>query len=241
MKQIAFLAFIFSTVTIGFCQEIKDTVVLKEDRTAIQELRAFDTDFDKKYTDGTFNYERNDGEAKNAIAQFIDWVFKGLQRAFGITISPVLANVLEYVVYLLLGLLALYLLVKFLIGEHFNALFTKKATPIMDVILSETHIENLDLDTLIADAVTQQNYRLAIRYQYLKTLKLLSQKELIAWHFEKTNTDYENEITQTALKPLFKEVSYLYDYIWYGEQEIDETKYQTAQLRFVALKNNLPH
>jgi hypothetical protein len=136
--------------------------------------------------------------------------------------------------------LALYLLVKFLVGENLTTLFSKRATLLIDINLSEEHIEQIDLDILINEALVTKNYRLAIRYHYLRVLKNLSLRNIIEWQFEKTNSDYQNEITIDQLKPLFQEVSYLYDYIWYGEQDIDETKFNAAEARFAALKNSLP-
>lgn len=240
MIKITILIFTFLTLSFGLAQHSKDSIVLKGDTTALNELRFFDSDLNQKYTDDAFNYDRKDGETQNVLGQFINWIFKGLQRVFGITIPPNLAEIMKYFVFVLLGVLALYLLVKFLLGENVSSLFTKKAVAIVDITISEEHIENLDLDVLIANAVNENNFRLAIRYQYLKVLKLLSQKNIIEWHYEKTNLDYQNEITQSSLKPLFKEVSYLYDYIWYGEQEIDDAKYRMAQSRFIALNNILP-
>ena len=240
MIKITLLIFTFFTLSFGLAQNSKDSIDLKTDATALKELRYFDSDLNQKYADEVYNYDRKDGETQNVLAQFINWIFKGLQRVFGIDIPPNLAEIMEYIVYVLLGVLALYLLVKFIMGENISSLFTKKAVSILDINIAEEHIENLDLDTLITNAVQQQNFRLAIRYQYLKVLKLLSQKNIIEWHYEKTNLDYQNEINHAGLKPLFKEVSYLYDYIWYGEQEIDDTKYRIAQSRFIALNHILP-
>lgn len=62
---------------------------------------------------------------------------------------------------------------------------------------------------------------------------------MIRWQYEKTNLDYQNEISTPSVKSIFKEVSYLYDYIWYGEQPIDETKYRTAEARFTTLKDQI--
>lgn len=229
----------FTLSLFGYSQQGKDTLGLKVDTTELQNLRYFDSDLNQKYADEAFNYARKDGEAKNFLAQFLNWIFKGIQRVFGVDISPEMLQIMEYIIYLLMGVVALYLLMKFILGENLSSLFSKKAIPLADLHLSEERIEHLDLEALILSALRQQNYRLAIRYHYLKVLQLLAQKNVIEWHYEKTNLDYQNEIVHTALKPLFIEASYLYDYIWYGEQEIDETQYRMAQSRFVDLNNAL--
>src|SRR5690606_7261386 len=114
-----------------------------------------------------------------------------------------------YLIYGLMGVLAIYLLIRFLTGENASAIFRKKETTIVNPNLAEEHMESLDLDALISDAIQQKNYRLAIRYQYLKTLKTLSKHQIIEWHYEKTNKDYENEIKALKIRLLFKDVSYL--------------------------------
>ncbi len=72
--------------------------------------------------------------------------------------------------------------------------------------IQEEHIENIDLDSYIKNALKEENYRLAIRYMYLKSQKLLSLNNIIDWHFEKTNSDYYREIESVGLKENFKKL-----------------------------------
>lgn len=210
--------------------------MLLDDKTTLLENRALQENLSEKYSGDEFNYDIKDGEAQNLLGRFLNWFFSLLQNTFGINVDPGILKILEYIIYVLMAALAIYFLVKFFIGERLSSVFNKEATAILDINLSEDHIENVDLDALIKTALEQRNFRLAIRYQYLRTLKNLSQKSLIEWHYEKTNSDYQKEISAPKIQSLFKEVSYLYDYIWYGEQDIDENKYKAAQSRFVALK-----
>lgn len=204
--------------------------------TAI-DLRSFGAELDKKYKGKDFDYEVQDGETQNMLARFFTWLMDRLKNIFGIDLPPGTAKILEIVIYVLMGILALYLLIRFLTGEHASAIFRKKATPIATFDLSEAHIENVDLNTLLADALAEKNYRAAIRYQYLKVLKTLSRQQIITWQYEKTNQDYEKEISAAQIKGPFKEVSYLYDHIWYGQQDVDEEKYRAAEDKFALLIN----
>ncbi len=238
IKKYVFV-YCFLIVHLIFGQQTQDSTLLKEDLQEAVDLRTFDEDLREKYTDNAFNYETKDGEAQNLLSRAIRWILEGLSNIFGIHIPPNIGAILEYVIYILMGVFALYLLIKFFVGENVAAIFTKSAKPFIDLGLEEQHIEHLDLDQHINDALAQQNYRLAIRYQYLKGLKLLSQKNIIEWHYEKTNNDYQNEITKPTLGSIFKEVSYIYDHIWYGEQPVDEIKYKASALRFMALQNSI--
>ncbi|MCK0188504.1 hypothetical protein [Arenibacter sp. F20364] len=221
----------------GLAQGEKDSVALTQDTNSTLILRTLEENLAQKYQGKEFNYDIKDGESQNILARFLNWLMNGLRDVFGIDLPPGITKILEYIIYALMGALAIYLLVRFLTGENASAIFRKKEASIINLNLAEEHIENLDLDALIRDAIQQKDYRLAIRYQYLKVLKTLSQHQIIEWHYKKTNQDYEKEIEAPKIKLLFKDVSYLYDHIWYGEQEIDDLKYQAAEIKFININN----
>ena len=60
----------------------------------------------------------------------------------------------------------------------------------------------------------------------------MAKNHYIEWDIEKTNTDYLYEIKNPIHKEEFTYLSYLYNYIWYGEFEIDERMFQKAENRF---------
>ncbi|NAY93178.1 DUF4129 domain-containing protein [Muricauda sp. JGD-17] len=217
-----------------------DTISLPKDVSSALTERQIDENLSEKYTGDEFNYDVKTGESANLLARFIRWLLNGLGETFGFDISPQTLLVLEYTIYALMGALVIYLLVRVFINEKFNAIFSKKAKPLLDIDLSEQHIEAIDLDAQMESALKNKDYRLAVRYQFLKILKMLSQKHIIDWHFEKTNIDYQREIKQDRLQQEFKKVSYLYENIWYGEQPIDATGYDKTRSRFRALNHLIP-
>jgi hypothetical protein len=148
-------------------------------------------------------------------------------------------DVVEFLVYLLLTIFIGYFIIKLLLGQNTSSFFNRKTATVNPLTIDEEHIEHLNLDTFIDDALAQKNYRLAIRYMYLKALKELSSNNIISWHFEKTNNDYYNEIKDPLLKDNFKKVSYLYDYVWYGEFDLDEIGFTNAQKDFERLTKNI--
>ena len=236
MKVYILLIFFSFLSATSFSQEVKDSIVPIDSISKLYE-RSINEDLTKKYNGEDFNYDIKTGESQNLLSRFFKWIGRGLNNIFGINLSPEALKLLEYFIYFLMGGLVIYLLVRVFINEKFNSIFTKKPKTIFNIDLAEQHIESLDLDTLLNAAIEDKNYRLAIRYHFLRTLKRLSQKDIIEWHFDKTNSDYQNEIQQQQLKLGFKEIAYLYDYIWYGEQPIDESKYDTAKARFTAINN----
>ena len=126
-----------------------------------------------------------------------------------------------------------YLIFRFLIGADLIRLGKnkqlKKATVLN--LNDEEIIKEADLDSLIKEAINEKDYRLAIRYYYLKTLKKLIDNELIEWHPDKTNRDYVNELRAKDLKGMFRHLTFIYDYVWYG-------KFTPAEEDFAEIKND---
>ena len=60
----------------------------------------------------------------------------------------------------------------------------------------------------------------------------MSNKQIIEWNPEKTNSDYLYEIKSEKLKTEFEYLSYLYNYVWYGEFEMDEVHFEEVKKSF---------
>ncbi|NJB34980.1 hypothetical protein [Croceivirga sp. JEA036] len=225
---------------LGNAQIEQDSLRLKEDTGELIMLRELPTDIDSKYNGEEFDYSIKTGESQNFLDRFFRWLGGWLQDNFGIDISPEFYKFMEISVYVLMGALIIYLFVRLFINEKFNTIFIKKARALHDIELAEQHIETLDFDVLLKKAIAANDYRLAIRYHFLRFLKTLSQRELIDWHFEKTNADYRIEIKEARLKAGFSELAYLYDYIWYGEQYLDHNGYQSVAKKFHSINQIIP-
>ena len=90
----------------------------------------------------------------------------------------------------------------------------------------------MDFDRLIAEATAARAYRRAVRLLYLKTLKTLAADNLIDWQRDKTNHEYIAELRQPALRSSFAELTFLFEYIWYGDFPVDEGVFDRARSRF---------
>ncbi|GAA3514043.1 hypothetical protein GCM10022393_29910 [Aquimarina addita] len=195
-------------------------------------IQDFSTNLNEKYSGNEFNYHTTEGEAQNFLARGILWLLQGLHNIFGIDVHPGFAKLIEMIIYIILISATIYFLIKLLIGKDAVSFFRKKNTLVAPIHSTEEHIDTIDLNELIKNALQEKNYRLAIRYMYLKALQELSIKNLITYHFEKTNTDYKREIDDVSIRQNFNRISYLYDYIWYGEFELNEQGYTNAKESF---------
>ena len=167
------------------------------------------------------------------LIQFFEWLF-GVEKAAG-----ALNMFLKILPYILLGVLV-FILIKFFINVNARALSqNRKNSPLVTFSEEEQIIRNEDIQKLIQGALLDKNYRLAIRYYYLYSLRLMNEKELITWELQKTNADYSRELEETDLKNPFAQITRLYEYIWYGDFPIDQSKFLKAEANFLSLKKLL--
>ena len=101
----------------------------------------------------------------------------------------------------------------------------------------EELIKREDLETLLKDAIDSEEYRIAVRFYYLLILKKLTASNLIVWQQEKTNEDYIKEIKETSLQSKFSESTRVYDFVWYGNFNINKTDFINAELIFKSILN----
>ena len=88
------------------------------------------------------------------------------------------------------------------------------------------NIHEMDFDRLIQDAVGKAEFRVATRLMFLHALKLLSDKHLIEFNPGKTNHDYVDELKVAELKTGLNELSFYFDYAWYGNFNVTEGQFQ---------------
>lgn len=163
---------------------------------------------------------------------FLKWL-TGSKEATGI-----FAFFLKIVPYLLLvGLLAL-LTWLFLKIDNTRTIINSNTKNVF-ISDDEEIIKTQDIQALIDQALKEKNYRLAIRYYYLLTLQQLSSKGLIDWQVQKTNHEYLYEIKNSDLREQFDTLTDLYDYIWYGNFEVDHSAFAKAQHAFHKISSEI--
>jgi len=240
MQKLLILSYVLFSWTILFAQN--DTLV-KYDKSDIVPVQFQKSDLDTYKNDSKFNYEEVKTESTwftdvinwfyNLLRRFFEWIF-GVGNAEGY-----LAVFLEILPYLLLALF-LYLVIRFFVRSNIQGKGKKNKNPNMVSLSEDEHIiKNEDIEQLIKNALSDKNYRLAIRYQYLFILQLLSEHEWIDWQQQKTNDDYLEELSTSPLLDDFGRATVLYDYVWYGEFELNWERYTKAETIFKSLKNAL--
>ncbi|MFY7829087.1 MAG: DUF4129 domain-containing protein [Flectobacillus sp.] len=134
--------------------------------------------------------------------------------------------------YIFVAIVLIFAIMK-LIGIEFANIFGRKDQALsIDYQILEQDIHALDFDTSIEEALSNQQYRLAIRLYYLQVLKGLSNQELIEWRLNKTNRSYIYELKSPELRQEFESLTTLFEYIWYGDFLISTTEFESIQNQF---------
>ena len=193
-----------------------------------------------KYSGEDFNYEESvKEEALNAWQRFKKWLAEKLAEMFHFDTprgsEKAIVTILK-IFGIFIILFVLYKIVMAYMNDDGNWVFGRKSDKV-NITASdiEKDIHQTDFSALVEDALLKDDYRLAIRYYYLLVLKKMASKEIIDWDSEKTNYDYYQEIKDDEIKKQFKYISYLYDYCWYGEFEIDKLEFNTSEKAFKKL------
>lgn len=194
------------------------------------------------YSGDEFIYERT-VENSGWWTRFKQWLSDFLKNLFDINTDAKAADVTDIILkifYVVIFILVVFFIVKAIINKEGNWVFGKSSDksliPVMDI---ESNIYEADFKALIKTAESENNYRLAIRYYYLWLLKTLSEAEIIDYDVEKTNSDYYLEIEKEETKKEFSYTSYLYNYIWYGEFDIDDHQFNKAKDAFTQFLRTL--
>ncbi len=209
------------------------TIIVDTDPTIKKTI--FRKDYKESYSSKEFNYTKKIKE-EDLWDRFVNWLSKWFGKAFG----KIGDNTSEESVIMILKIIAgiivltvIYLITKSILNKEGHWIFGKSADKkVIHHEDIEKNLKNIDFKKLLNETIANGDHRLAVRYYYLWTLKEMSNKQIIEWNPEKTNSDYLYEIKSEKLKTEFEYLSYLYNYVWYGEFEMDEVHFEEVKKSF---------
>ncbi|MGB1204750.1 MAG: DUF4129 domain-containing protein [Chitinophagales bacterium] len=229
------MMYMLNIPNIAAAQEL-DSCFVKNDY--VIEKRSFDAEKMESYTkQRAFNYNKLPPKP-NPLEQFLYWLSQKLDSIFG---SKTSSNVWFYLKYILL-LIALYIVLKTFLKVDINGLFFKQSQKNSRHLKHSELVENIheiDFEKMIEAAVSKKMYRLAVRLYYLKTLKKLTDSDLIHWQINKTNLDYIREMQTKPLHKDFRQLTHWFDYVWYGNFELTTEDFEDIQARFLTFEQEI--
>lgn len=216
---------------------------IKVDKEAIEKIEVPEDDIQSYKDNPDFDYELKKQE-ENIFSRFFSWIkrklYKLLSKIFNWLFGHELSS--RYLKYFIKSLpylaviIFIYLVFRFMLGIDLIRMGKNQKMQLNQVDLSDDEriMQEEDLDQLIAQAIKDKDYRLAVRYHYLKVLKYLIENGFIDWHPEKTNRDYLNDMRSHNLSTAFRNLTFIYDYIWYGNFSPNHKEFKEIQSDFKA-------
>ncbi|WP_448636007.1 DUF4129 domain-containing protein [Pedobacter panaciterrae] len=207
---------------------VAQKTVVRLDTTKV-DLRGFDKsklEAHSKETD--FIYDDDPAPNLSFWDRFWRWFWRLIGQALSNKVS---GGLIKYLAIIALVGLVVFIVLK-IIGADLK-IFSRKSQ-IVEVPYNESddNIHEINFNEEIEKAIVNANYRLAVRLLYLRTLKKLSDKDLIHWLPEKTNQTYISEINDSDKKKEFSKLTHQFEYVWYGEFFIDKENFNAIKDTF---------
>ncbi len=133
--------------------------------------------------------------------------------------------------------LVLFILYRLFINQ---GIFRRNTTSVAVKEIEEQPVINnvSDYDALIHQSCKLANYRMALRYLFLKTLRQLSDKGLLHQSVDKTNFQYVQEIATDKRKD-FAALVLNYEYVWYGHLDISREQFEQLEKNYISFSNKI--
>lgn len=96
-----------------------------------------------------------------------------------------------------------------------------------------------DLERYLKIALEKSDFKTAVRILYLMTIQKMNDLELIRWKKDKTNRDYLNEMRQRHDYNEFRELTLMYEVVWYGERGVERFEFDQVRGAFDQYKKKL--
>jgi hypothetical protein len=197
--------------------------------SAAVDLRVLpDAELDTYRKNDDFQYKIYEEKGRSLWSRFWSWFWRWIDDTYE---NKGVQNGTKFIIYTVAIGLILYAIYKFSGMERRNLFRSGKSSAIVFKESNED-IREMDLPTAIRQAEEEGNYRLALRLQYLNSLRKLSDRNIINYAINKTNYDYARELTGTPYANSFARVTLLYEFGWYGEFEVTREMYDKIRSIF---------
>lgn len=184
--------------------------------------------------DRDFQYEESAKKPTTFWERLSEWIFKILDYIFNDSKTTTIVR--NIIIFLILA----FVIIK-LLGMKYQSLFfkNKKQSGKIDFETYDEEIYSMDLDKLILKAISENELNKAVRFLYLKLLKELTNNEIIIWQKNKTNREYRFEASKSKYGKSFSDLTYTYEYVWYGDFKIEQSSFQQIHQDFTQIFKQL--
>jgi hypothetical protein len=192
----------------------EDSTLIVPRSPDVKHIEAFRNDRD-------YNYHNDPVPSANPLEGWLKWITRKFVSLFS---SEYYGGFLQYAAMAIMAGLVIFFLYKAKVLEHVFS--SERADAPGEYVVGEENIHEINFEESIADALEKGDYRLGIRLQYLKLLKLLTNRELIYWKPSQTNQRYLQELEKYPFHEDFVHITRYFEFVWYGDFQIDEAEFK---------------
>lgn len=232
--------FIFSFLIFAACWfalpgfALATGLVEKVDSGAISLHKPSAESIQKFKSQKDYQYNRQVYRGPGWWEQFMNWLSRKLDKKIPDGTSKAIWDVIKTIVVIAAALLVLY----WLFQSEMRGLFYKNRTSGNNQIEELLQKSETDLDSFLKLAIEQADYNQAVKWYYIKTLKLLTEQGVIKWRQEKTNHQYFAELNEHGIRNQFERLTNFFEYSTYGHFELNKQHLSTVEELFARMNRN---
>ena len=207
------------------------------DDTTVVTTRSFDSTLLKTLkADPDLNYKQPPTVAESLWQRLLSWIGRFFSSLLeGATMN----NIGRILMYTLVLILVIAIILTVLKVNAFRVLYSGADQNKFNSSVFHENIHVMDFEKLIREATEKQDFRQGTRLILLYALRLLSDQHLIQWEAGKTNHDYVDEVKLPELKTGLNEISFYFDYAWYGNFPVSAEAFMKVQHTFETWRQKL--
>ncbi len=228
IKRVFALVFLFVGLAIN-------NQVLGQESTNIDTSSVVDVRMPTKSTiegyanDPDFEYTDSPDNPNSLRDRIINFLLNLIFRLIG---DPIGGFIFRAMLILAVASLVIVLINQLMGGELIYVFKKNNSKDGFSLGIEQEELESTDYDQLLKQAILEQDFHAATRFGYLIALKRLTQNEIISWGLQKTNLDYLKELQGHFLRPDFEVLTTYYEFVEYGDFEIDKSQFEAFQSTF---------
>jgi hypothetical protein len=206
------------------------------DSTIVTE-RPFDPEkLNELKNDDDLQYKEPPTIAESLWDRFLQWLKQIIESIFDNAVSTDWGRVFVYLFGIAVVVVIIMLILKV---DAFKVFYAGQGASTVKYNVLDENIHEMDFEQLIREAIDQKDYRRGIRLLFLHALKMLADKHHIQWEQGKTNHDYVAELKAAELRTGFNELSFYFEYAWYGNFTINQELFHKVQNIFTNWKTQV--
>lgn len=203
------------------------------DSISVDHRKFSDSKLEELKNDSDLNYKEPPSVAESLWTRLWMWLLYILDLLIRGATTTQLGRLIMYAI----GVALLVVIVMMLLKVDAVRVFFSGADRAASYQVLHENIHEMDFEKLIREAIEKSEFRQGTRLVFLYALKILSDKHHIQWVPGKTNHEYVEELAKSELKTGFNELSFYFDYAWYGNFQVTPELFRKVENTFQDLKS----